>query len=250
MRKSGAKTLLMGGQACVFYGAAEFSRDLDLLIPADPVNLGLVASALDDLAALPIAVPPLQAAHLLRGHAVHFRCRREDVAGLRIDLMSSPRGVDDFGRLWARRTTIEVDGETLDLLSLEDLEIAKKTQRSIDWPMLERLLQQSFFGADAAGKDSAMESPLVDFWLRELRTPELLMRVAAGFPFRAAAIAPSRKVVALAVTGHVSDVAAALIQEEQEERERDRQYWEPLRRELEQFRRDRRITGKSEPCTS
>jgi hypothetical protein len=30
MRKNGVKTLLMGGQACVLYGAAEFSRDIDL----------------------------------------------------------------------------------------------------------------------------------------------------------------------------------------------------------------------------
>ncbi len=28
--------LLMGGQACVFYGAAEFSRDTDIVILADP----------------------------------------------------------------------------------------------------------------------------------------------------------------------------------------------------------------------
>ena len=27
IRKSGVKTLLMGGQACVLYGAAEFSRE-------------------------------------------------------------------------------------------------------------------------------------------------------------------------------------------------------------------------------
>ncbi len=27
IRKHGVKALLMGGQACVFYGAAEFSRD-------------------------------------------------------------------------------------------------------------------------------------------------------------------------------------------------------------------------------
>jgi hypothetical protein len=29
----------MGGQACVFYGAAEFSRDSDFAIVADPENL-------------------------------------------------------------------------------------------------------------------------------------------------------------------------------------------------------------------
>ncbi len=31
--------LLMGGQACVFYGAAEFSRDCDIVIVADDENL-------------------------------------------------------------------------------------------------------------------------------------------------------------------------------------------------------------------
>lgn len=30
---------LMGGQACVFYGAGEFSRDMDLAILAEPDNL-------------------------------------------------------------------------------------------------------------------------------------------------------------------------------------------------------------------
>ena len=33
------QALLMGGQACVFYGAAEFSRDTDLLILADAGNV-------------------------------------------------------------------------------------------------------------------------------------------------------------------------------------------------------------------
>ena len=31
--------LLMGGQACVFYGAAEFSRDTDIAVLAEPDNL-------------------------------------------------------------------------------------------------------------------------------------------------------------------------------------------------------------------
>ena len=30
--------LLMGGQACVFYGAAEFSRDCDIVINEDRVR--------------------------------------------------------------------------------------------------------------------------------------------------------------------------------------------------------------------
>jgi hypothetical protein len=78
----------MGGQACVFYGAAELSRDLDLLVLIDSENLDRLQQALKDLDAKLIAVPPLEAAYLQRGHAVHFRCGRGDVAGLRIDLMS------------------------------------------------------------------------------------------------------------------------------------------------------------------
>ena len=35
----------MGGQACVFYGAAEFSRDLDLFVLADATNLPILVRA-------------------------------------------------------------------------------------------------------------------------------------------------------------------------------------------------------------
>jgi len=35
MREHRVRALLMGGQACVFYGAAEFSRDTDFVLFAD-----------------------------------------------------------------------------------------------------------------------------------------------------------------------------------------------------------------------
>jgi hypothetical protein len=81
--------LLMGGQACVFYGAAEFSRDTDFAILASPANLARLQRALDDLEADVIAVPPFAAGHLRRGHAIHFRCRHPEAAGLRIDVMTA-----------------------------------------------------------------------------------------------------------------------------------------------------------------
>ena len=52
------RALLMGGQACVFYGAAEFSRDTDFALHSDPANLGRLQSAMDALQASVIAVPP------------------------------------------------------------------------------------------------------------------------------------------------------------------------------------------------
>ena len=225
----------MGGQACIFYGAAEFSRDLDLLILADATNLPNLVRALDALDAEVIAVPPLEERHLLRGHAVHLRCRREDVAGLRIDLMSCLRGVAGFEDLWARRTTIEVAGDPIDLLAMEDLVRAKKTQRDKDWPMIRRLLEQSYFEHATSATQE-----LVRFWLRELRTPELLVEVAGAHPELARAEAVFRPAVRAALTARPDDLSEALEAEEREERRKDREYWAPLKRELEEFRLSRR----------
>jgi hypothetical protein len=59
MRKHGVRCLLMGGQACVFYGAAEFSRDIDLALLADSENIKRLGFALRELQVDLIAVPPM-----------------------------------------------------------------------------------------------------------------------------------------------------------------------------------------------
>jgi hypothetical protein len=46
----------MGGQARVFYGAAEFSRDCDVVIIADDDNLARLNAALAELDAALIAI--------------------------------------------------------------------------------------------------------------------------------------------------------------------------------------------------
>jgi len=78
------RALLMGGQACVLYGAAEFSRDTDLAVLADHANLARLRRALADLQAEVIAVPPFRLAYLRRGHAVHFRCHHPDALRMRV----------------------------------------------------------------------------------------------------------------------------------------------------------------------
>ena len=46
----------------------------------------------------------------------------------------------DSAELWERRTTLEdADGTVFELLGIEDLIRAKKTQRDKDWPMIRRL---------------------------------------------------------------------------------------------------------------
>ncbi len=227
------RCLVMGGQACVLYGAAEFSRDLDLAILLEEANLNRLQAALAELEAVTIAVPELDPGLLAKGHAVHFRCRRPDVAGLRIDVMSCMRGVADFDALWQRRTTVEVDDELVDLLSLPDLVQAKKTQRDKDWPMIRRLVERSVYSTGGAPAAEA-----VQFWLRELQSPELLMDVVRRYPRDAAACL--RVAVRAAETGDSDAVEQALEQEQRAERAADREYWMPLRKELEMLRRERR----------
>jgi hypothetical protein len=131
--------LLMGGQACVLYGAAEFSRDCDIVILCEPNNLARLQNALEELAARTIAVPTLEAEYLLRGHAVHFRCHAPGVENIRLDVMARMRGVAEFDELWRRRTTVaDESGSAIELMSLPDLVAAKKTQRDKDWPMIGR----------------------------------------------------------------------------------------------------------------
>jgi hypothetical protein len=171
MRTHRVRALLMGGQACVSYGAAEFSRDVDFAILTSPANLDALRNALKALAAEVIAVPPFEVKYLRKGHAVHFRCRDPQAEGLRVDVMSRMRGVASFETLWRRRTTVELpDGSTFDLLSLTDLVRAKKTQRDKDWPMIRRLLEADFFQR----RENAMPAD-IRFWFTELRTPDLLI---------------------------------------------------------------------------
>jgi hypothetical protein len=218
----------------VLYGAAQFSKDVDLLVLADPENLELLGKAMASLEAEPIAVPPLTIPNLLHGHAAHFRCRREDVAGLRVDVMSTLRGLDPFEDLWRRRNTVIDEGEPVDMLAREDLVKAKKTQRSKDWPMIERLVEQSY-----ASRVPSPDPATVEFWLRELRSPDALIEVTRSYPELASAAA-TRPAVAAAIAGDPKAVRSALSEEQAEHQEIDRLYWEPLKRELEEFRRQKR----------
>jgi hypothetical protein len=229
----GVRALLMGGQACVFYGAAEFSRDTDFALRADAETLQRLDAALRELEASVIAVPPLSLEHLHRGHAVHFRCRHPDAAGLRVDVMAKMRGVPEFPELWDRRTTLQGDDGTIyELMSLPDLVQAKKTQRDKDWPMIRRLIEADYL----AGRDTPSPGQ-IQFWLREARTPELLLELARRFPGEAAAMATgARPLLDAALKGDEDGMEARLAEEERAERAADRAYWVPLRQELERMR--------------
>lgn len=223
----------MGGQACVLYGAAEFSRDTDFAILADPANLRRLGKALQKLRARPIAVPPLDIKYLRKGHAVHFRCQARGCAGLRVDLMARLRGLSGFPILWRRRqiwrlsSSLEVAG-----LSLPDLVRAKKTQRDKDWPMIRRLVEADYF--TYRGKAGAKQ---IGFWLKEARSPEILIELKREFPAKFAQEAKKRRVLRPVAKKPVQELEKLLRREEDLERTKDRAYWRPLRREMELLRK-------------
>lgn len=225
------KALLMGGQACVLYGAAEFSRDSDFAILADKGNLINLRAALDELQAKVVAVPPFEADFLRRGHAIHFRCFCPECDRMRVDVMAKMRGVAPFEELWERRATFEVQGEEIEVLDIADLVKAKKTQRSKDWPMLQRLLESHYFKFRREATPQRIE-----FWQKELRTPVLLREATSLFKVQTA-----REAAVLASQGaNDTEIERALRSEEERERELDRIYWRPLKAELEAVRLSRR----------
>lgn len=220
----------------MLYGAAEFSRDLDLALLPDPTNLNRLEAALQELDAEVIAIPPFALEYLTEGLAVHFRCRQPEVAGLRIDVMAQMRGVAPFPELWARRTTLTFEEEELEVMALPDLVAAKKTQRDKDWPMIRRLVEVNYL----LHREDATEER-IRFWLRELRTPELLVEVVRAHPALAEEASAERPLLGQATMDTLDSglLGKALRDEEEAERRLDAEHWKPLREHLERLRRAR-----------
>jgi hypothetical protein len=208
----------MGGQACVFYGAAQVSKDIDFVVLADPQNLARLQRALEQLQAIRIAVPRFDPDVLNRGHAVHFRCAAPGADGLRVDVMTRMRGVDDFPRLWERRTTLADEaGNEYNLLSIPDLVQAKKTQRAKDWPVIELLVNIHYRENAAAARPESIE-----FWMREARSAELLVQLCTQFPSEAVALQPNRPLLQMAASGQMDALRAALDEERRNVQAEDR----------------------------
>jgi hypothetical protein len=233
--KHQVKALLIGGQACIFYGAAEFSRDVDYAVLADSENLLKVKSALNELGAEGIYVPDLSEEVLKRGHACHFRFPKNEPKGARIDVLGKMRGVDGFAEIWSRKKEIPVSGiGNIPVMGLSDLVQSKKTQRDKDWPMIRRLVE-----ADIFNTPDPPPAEQIRFWLMECRTPDLLVTLRKKFESRSDELLTQRPLLSRALSGNEPVLRDLLKQEEEQERKLDEEYWAPLRRELEQWRRER-----------
>jgi hypothetical protein len=232
LKKHKVKSLLIGGQACILYGGAEFSRDSDFVVLAEPENLEALKRALLALKAAPVYFPELTLESLLKGHGCHFRCGARGVEDLRVDVMGKLKGCEPFEKLWARRNKVRLPGlGVIDVLSLPDLVESKKTQRDKDWLMLARLVDSDVYSAGGKGRGARL-----NWWLAQARTPTTLLELCAAHPAAARKAAASRPLLRAALRGDLRRLELQLKSEESAERRRDKAYWLPLKAELEQLR--------------
>lgn len=101
--------------------------------------------------------------------------------------------------------------------------------------MIKRLVEAHYFTHRQAPTQQQ-----IAFWFMEARSPSLLLELADDYPLQARTLLSERPLVGFAIETDEAALVQALQAEEQAERERDREYWEPLRKELERLRHEER----------
>lgn len=100
--------------------------------------------------------------------------------------------------------------------------------------MVSRLVEADYFAGRAEPTNEN-----VKFWLLELRTPQLLMEVAAEHTAIAHSLVSIRPLLEFALANNEGLLSDALLIEEKAVREVDKKYWQPLKTELEHLRLNR-----------
>jgi predicted nucleotidyltransferase len=133
LNSAGAKYLVLGGYAVIFYGYQRVTKDLDLLISTDPANAQKVAQTLQEFAGF----TKQQASQgMFRTKGKVFVVGREPV---RVDILTNASALD-FDECYMRRKVVEWDGIKVPLISLDDLRTNKKASgRAKDLADLENL---------------------------------------------------------------------------------------------------------------
>ena len=100
--------------------------------------------------------------------------------------------------------------------------------------MIRRLVEADYFT-----QPQEPTKKQIRFWLTQLRTPELLREVATRFERFAVPWNGLRPLLRIARWESIEALQIALDVEMRREMELDREYWAPLKKELEKMRRER-----------
>jgi len=122
----GVEFVLVGGFAAVTHGSFQLTRDIDICAILDDATVAKLRRALANWNPTH-RMTPQQLSFLLRpreGERVNNLYLQTDMGML--DVLSSIKGVGDFQRLMEKAETVEVDGQNVRVISLEDLITAKE----------------------------------------------------------------------------------------------------------------------------
>ena len=126
-------------------------------------------------------------------------------------------------------------GGPVAVIALEDLVQTKKTQRDKDWLIIGALIE-----ADMIRHRDDPAGDRTHFWLREVRGADELIELASAFPEVAEVVRQVRPLIGAAQQRDRSTLELELAREQIRGKQADRDYWEPLRTELERMRHDQR----------
>ncbi len=232
--------LVISGQACILYGASQFTEDLDLWIQPAPSNLVSFLRAMAHVKARVYKLtPPFTMKHMRKGHGFHFRIGRN----LFLDVMGRLPRVGRFLDAFSRAREFKTDWGTLPVSSPEHLVLLKRTNRPGDYEAVSNLVRFRVL-EDGEDADVLRWALLNTFDLTDL----------VDFAFRAAVKLkrlPSRPALRalLSVTAGSSRIPARRVRraaqllavEMGEAQERGRRYWRPIVGELKRLQANRRL---------
>jgi hypothetical protein len=131
--------LLIGGQATVIYGAADFTQDVDIWVRPDVHNFQkLLQSLASCRARVHKLTPPLTLYWARRGHGFHFLVPARG-SRVPLDVLARPPRVGSFGAARKRARMEDTDWGHLPVVAEEDLVLLKRTNRPQDYAVISRL---------------------------------------------------------------------------------------------------------------
>lgn len=230
--------LLISGQACVLYGASQFSEDVDLWVRPDRNNFRrLLAALLHMDARVHKLTPPVQARYVGGGHGFHWIIPAGAEPEIYLDVMGRPPRVSSFDHEFLRARRLRTPWGTLAVIAPEALVEIKKTRRLSDYDVITNLVRRRL------AEEAEPPRRLVRWAIRNaFRAEDLLnivtlerggrppRRPAARLAWRAtrSSTPPDSRVLSK-VTKTINIEIAAL-------QEADRRYWSPVLRDLRELR--------------
>ena len=234
--EAGVKHLVIGGQAAVAYGAAQYTQDADLWVEPTVRNLARLRRALGALNARQRFLPPLELRHLKRGHGIHFTLLHGNEVFF-LDLLGKPPRVDSFANAWKDATLINWRGLNIRIMDVRRLVNTKKTNREQDYIAIQRLAELVYRRAQ---RDPKQRKGTLGWLLAELRTPRYLKAVARRWRGAKAALRNTSRPAARLAAGNASlkEIQAALDEEKMRYQQANIDYWKPLLQELREIRKN------------